>query len=657
MCLTRAHDRGGADDFGVDIDIDFEPVVEATAAEPFVADDTASPVATPDHPPAVAPAPEPVAPAATIETAVDATPDDHEPPVLAAEEPTDAADSTTTSPAEEVLPPATEPPASLATGLSDLPGLAETRSEPASQTNEPVPDLPDLDDLAASLDDAAVEPAPASDAVSPAAQTSDAADDEFEIPELINDTMPDLETLPEPFVEPVAPEAPVSRVEMLEPRAPEPLTAAEPADTQTVKALDSALRPDTQLLEALEPSPEQAATDGEPPQLPTLSADMRLDEPAESSVGDGHKDAKKPDLKKLEAALAVARKGPMAVASEPSLPEQTPPVQPAASVPEITLDQSIDEQRQEAAAKIAEAEAKLEAEREAREAEQRDDAAIAAAEELATEKKRLSGMSTISQQFATGQELSLAETGELPKPPVDEPELPGADATIDAASDDTETPKDRDKLERVARNLVSATTLEDIDEIAAETLFGEEITEIAKALQAFAPEEAETANDVEAELQLELEATMQSEALSTPTPPPANPAAVPSPANGSAVPAAPPPAAAAAARPPMPPPGSKPDIDSSAMRRLAMVRSLNKGKAPAAPPPMRQPTEEIVLGSEPAMPTGPKPEPIEDQFGTSMTANLKALSEESVKSMQAAESVEQPPEEKKGGLFSRFRRS
>lgn len=103
----------------------------------------------------------------------------------------------------------------------------------------------------------------------------------------------------------------------------------------------------------------------------------------------------------------------------------------------------------------------------------------------------------------------------------------------------------------------------------------------------------------------------------------------------------------------VPPPGP---LDESAAKRLEMVRSLNKGKMP--PPVNTTPGENIVLGSDDIGPThaGPSPDLIENQFGTSMTANLKALSETSMDAMRKAEAQTETTE-KKGGLLSRFRRS
>ena len=77
----------------------------------------------------------------------------------------------------------------------------------------------------------------------------------------------------------------------------------------------------------------------------------------------------------------------------------------------------------------------------------------------------------------------------------------------------------------------------------------------------------------------------------------------------------------------------------------------------------------IVLGeaTPPPHPIDPalSPDRIEDQFGTSMTANLEALSATAIQAMQEAEAKAQTePEDdqdeqpaKKRGFFSRFKRS
>ena len=218
----------------------------------------------------------------------------------------------------------------------------------------------------------------------------------------------------------------------------------------------------------------------------------------------------------------------------------------------------------------------------------------------------------------------------------------------------------RVKLEELAAKLGNATSLEEMDDVAAETLFGVEFSQLAKAISADPnfepPETAASESPFEGTTELSLLDEPETTEASSPDPTPAveTPAeSTPPVAPATAKPAPP-------TRPTMPPPGTpRPDIDSSAMRRLEMVRSLN-GKPPtsaeAPTPPPQATTEEIVLGdSTPTPPAnGEEPERIEEQFGTSMTANLKALSMQTVQTMQQAEAEE---EQKKGGLFSRFRRS
>ncbi len=531
--------------------------------------------------------------------------------------------------------------------------------------------------------------------------------EDAEIPELIQDTMPEMKALELPGAENsvkysddlMTPKAPASEIQSLkdktdnthpslpvltlpdrdapaatdplqaadelrmklEPRAPEPLSKdSDPADTQTIKALDSALRPDTQLLRALEepaplveddtpvplglqapsgeqPSPSPSHTDT----LPTLSDSMRLDA-APPAHG-----RKKPDIDALEAALAVARKGPIDLNDGPREAAQTPTTAGGASasapdrpnaVPEITLDDSIEQQRLAAQAKLAEEAAK----RAAQEAEQ---PAKDQTEQPPAGEDPHAGLSTIAEQLSSGDLTAAVEMGA------------NDDAKDAEAEKDT---ADRARLEKVAAKLGSATTLEDIDDTAAETLFGEEFSQLAAQVVAMA------ANDLEAQAEPETAESRGREAapLELAAEPPAA-AATPEPAalelaaepSAASAPASSQPTAAAESGPSQPPPKTtfgKPDIDSSAARRLEMVRSLNQNKQPTN----GQGPVEIVLGGDdapkPQAGGGEKPEPIENQFGTSMTATLEALSAQTIKTMQAEEEKE---EQKKGGLLSRFKRS
>lgn len=576
-----------------------------------------------------------------------------------------------------------------------------------------------------------------------------AAHDNFDVPDLIQDTQPELKALSPPDepaegirpqdlaplrdkTDETQPSLPVLTLDdphgatdtalsgaeaktlaaeeqrmLLEPRAPEPLTA-DPADTQTIRALDSALRPDTQLLEALDGLPPEIEDNSAVPlglqdqvgspvggsqTLPTLSESMRLDAPptpapipaADDPAGtaDGEK---KPNIDKLEAALAIARKGPIDLSAEPDSPAMpaqpsAPPVPPPAAdpapandlpdlstVPEITLDGKIEQAKEAARTKLAEEAEKLARQKEDAEATKK------AAVEAARPKTHPAEVDfgSISDQLAADDTLTA--------PPTPRTDQTGAYAALeDGEEQDAEDTVARQKLEKLAENLSSATSLEEIDDLAAETLFGEEFSEMAAQVAAMAANDMDNAEDVvnqpavAARNQPAVAAQGQAAAQNTippvatpatPAPIAKAPAANPAPsAAGSANVAPPtPPATNPAVAPPtasptMPP--TRPDIDSSAARRLEMVRSLNQSKAPKTAPPSLPPEkpEEIVLGDQDSSPTysGPQPEPIENQFGTSMTATLKALSETSMNAIPKDEIVE--TEEKKGGLLSRFKRS
>ena len=225
--------------------------------------------------------------------------------------------------------------------------------------------------------------------------------------------------------------------------------------------------------------------------------------------------------------------------------------------------------------------------------------------------------------------------------------------------------EERAKLEQLAAQLGGATSLEEVDDVAAETLFGVEFTQLANTVTGI------HVNDIKPEAGAELSLAED------PTPAAENPLGAPVTADpidetAAATPQAAPaniagnvPQTPAAAAPNAAPNAPPVDIDSSAYRRLQMVRSLN-GKPPTPPPGA---AEEIVLGeaTPPPHPIDPalSPDRIEDQFGTSMTANLEALSATAIQAMQEAEAKAQTEQEdeqdeppaKKRGFFSRFKRS
>ena len=290
-------------------------------------------------------------------------------------------------------------------------------------------------------------------------------------------------------------------------------------------------------------------------------------------------------------------------------------------VPEITLDAKLQEHQQEAKARLDEEAAKI--------------AESAADDEEADEETR---------------------------------------AAAEEARKKREDEEQRKRIESLAARFENAKSIEDVmDDTAAETLFGEEFSQIAAAVTAM--HEAQTADAVadateasndaanigavaepaleqsaSTDISLELEAEPVTQTAVEPPPAPA-----PAPAPVSKSRPTPPPANPAPGQNP-----DMPDLESSAARRFEMVRALNKKVGKPLPNVPNEPGEEIVLGSSDASPTcsGPAPEPIENQFGESMTAKLRALSAENIEQMQREEKEKEEEEKKakKGGLFSRFRR-
>lgn len=179
------------------------------------------------------------------------------------------------------------------------------------------------------------------------------------------------------------------------------------------------------------------------------------------------------------------------------------------------------------------------------------------------------------------------------------------------------------ELEKIAEGLARAKTIEDVDDKMAETLFGEELSVAAAAVAARVAEEAAAAAAAASE-------------------PPAEKAAH---------------AAAPAPKTEMEQefenvwgetPGVEVSLDSSledqqggldlsASQRLATVRALNTGKSGTA------------AQAAPAA----DPDPIEDQITTSLTQTMKALKV----NPDPAAINDDDDGERKGGFFSRFRRS
>ncbi len=438
---------------------------------------------------------------------------------------------------------------------------------------------------------------------------------------------------------------------ILQPQAPEALIRTE-VDTASVKQLDDALRPDTHLLATLdEPLPTEEdlapvplglqqqesepttdsvqdvapAVDTPAADIPMLSESMRIEPEPQAATTENTEDTqtlKRPNIQALESALATARMGPLepggeAPATEAVAPADPPPAVPvteapptpeAPSLPEITLDHSLEERK-------IEAEALLEEKRQAAEK-----AGKSAAEDEDTGRK------------------TVAEDS---KGPLDAGKTEEDEAAAEVAA------ADRAKLDKLAADLGNATSLEEIDDVAAETLFGEEFSQIAAAVAAMAA--ADPANDAdmsedpgseEDSAELSLEMSAEEPVLATGTSGQEDSVAF-----ESVLPADEPPA---------------PDINASASRRFAMLKAMNQSEAAPEPPPtINAPpsVSKMVSGEIDSVPEKKEPQvaPIENQFGSSMTQTLEALKFERPSGVD--EDEDEDEEEKSGGFLSRFKRS
>lgn len=228
-----------------------------------------------------------------------------------------------------------------------------------------------------------------------------------------------------------------------------------------------------------------------------------------------------------------------------------------------------------------------------------------------------------------------------------------------------------DELDKAADEIGNASSLEDISDAMAETLFGNaELDAVAAAVVANPPENYSDGSDIPADgdspVKLENPAMPDAandavELALEPTPTKAKTQITPAAATK------PSPAAAATARKPTAAPaigakspefgdGNVPLNESVAMR----IDILNKMKDNAA----RFATENVELGEGPPPPNeatalDQQPEPIEEQINTSITQTLKALDISRMAAAEAAAEAEAEAKEQKKsrGLFGRFKKS
>jgi len=403
---------------------------------------------------------------------------------------------------------------------------------------------------------------------------------------------------------------------------PEPVAVAEPApapepepEPEPEPDLSHDTLPD---LEALAPglaaqglviSPESEPTPSADDNIPTLFCSTQMTSPAvdepvvdEPVVDEPRPDwdrdptlaELKPDIEALEQAMAnfavpetVPKQKDAEALPEIELKDPTLPC-----IPELTLDTAIEQKVTEVQEELA-----------------RSDAIIAA--NAAAEK----------------QNSKPANTSDNPAPKIGVPPLVSPQPVAPIKSDQEADAE----LEKIATGLANAKSIEDVDDMMAETLFGEEFslaaaqvaamvaadesanedispvakgTLVAKGTPAGEDESATIEDPATKSLEEEFKAVYGENALEV---------SLETESQGG--------------------------LDLSASQRLATVRALNTGVSPEPGASIQQPA-----------PTVP-PAPIEDQINTSMTQTLKALSS------RPTAYVEDDDDETKGGFFSRFKRS
>jgi len=561
------------EEYGIETDL---PAVADAPAAPPVVDDADS-------------EPEPaVADAAAVDS-LEAQPD------IAREDPPELTDE----PAPEALE---EPSAPAAESLLD--SQPEASSAEPAEASPPANDAPEAE-VAAALDDSGV-----------AGDESDESD-EFQIPELIQDTLPDLEVLaPElaqkafdertgeaptltdlPAEDVPAPEEPVSAL----PDAEE-LPLLTSATTETPSLPETPPSADTGGDGGASATPDETAVEDAIPTLfetgstPTTAAGGATAEKAapvdQASLPDWDRDPTlaelTPDLDALEYAMAD---GNPAAAVKPAVTKKAEP--PPEDIPTITLDDSIRR-------KI----------------------------DLAEEALKASA--------------TLSEPG------------PDPEAMTDTVAEDlsAKTQKADAELERIAAELSRAKSLEDVDDKLAETLFGEEFTMLAAEVAANAPDRKAAEDQAPTEASAEATGSTAEEPMEL---------SLVETSAGMPAPEAPPPSESNTGEPDLEQQFKETwgedalevsietknggGMDLSASQRLATVRALNAGNAP-------KPGAGAASGDTPSKPAPQKePEPIEDQINTSITQTLEALSSSQI------ESLDEEEDEPKPGFFSRFRKS
>jgi hypothetical protein len=255
---------------------------------------------------------------------------------------------------------------------------------------------------------------------------------------------------------------------------------------------------------------------------------------------------------------------------------------------------------------------------------------------VASNADRKSDIDALEAALAAAKNGDLASQYEIPaipqvngSPPelsADDEPAPIPEITLDEVIRDQQA--QNAQLDRFRDEIGSASSLEDISDVMAETLFGcEEFDEIAKDVVANPPagQPAGAADRESSPVRLTDEEI----------PIAANDAADVRPGEAQPV------------KSPVPVPATNGDIpvNESVALRIDMLNAMKNRTAKA---------ENVELGEDAGSTAkGPQPEPIERQINTSMTQTLEALNVSKVKDSAEGDKAEKKP----GGLFSRFKKS
>jgi type II secretory pathway predicted ATPase ExeA len=462
------------------------------------------------------------------------------------------------------------------------------------------------------------------------------------IPELIQDTRPNLEILAPALAGPTVFDTPQ------DPDAAETTAVTEPSE-DNIPTLSGSMR-----LETSTKTATGSESEAEPDEELAAALEAAQVLPADEAVPEWERDPTlaqlRPDLDALEHAMAVAQG--IAPAADGDAEQDDRADEPAEPVPEITLDRAIQ-------AKIEKA-AELLSETAPQEDEPKESEKTTA--EILAQAKAKPASNTVEAQLDSPESFVPKQTAQPQAKPPAAPAVaappappaakappvspvakessvspvakqPPAAPTMEeppAKVPTAETPET--ELKKIAANLARAKTIDDCDDKMAETLFGEEFSLMAAQVAANAPPELST-NDELDQAPEEVAAAPLADfegaaAVSVDLESEPNRAARKIDLTG----------------------GNK-DL-ASTQQRLATVRALNRD--PAAPTPA---TEAAALSHNeaptPPPPIADQPESIEDQINTSITQTLKALN---VRPSSALDDDDDEDREKTG-FFDRFRRS